>query len=110
MEVELALDIDQYEEEYYEPLMNKGWGDYAYKRAYLPVVFPGLKLSVGFVNSKGEKSGLTFVVIDAFYYLDQRILVVYIKFDESPFLMAEMVTEENGWSKSSVLRHKSILR
>ena len=99
MEVELALDIDQYEG--YELLATKGWNDYAYKRAYLPVVFPGLRLCIQFINKKGEEKEVGFVVIDATYSFRCRILEVYIKL-EDPYFLCELVTEKNGWSGESV--------
>ncbi|MFY9493247.1 MAG: hypothetical protein WAP55_02120 [Minisyncoccia bacterium] len=100
MEVELALDIDQYEE--YESLEGKGWGDFAYKTVYLPTVFIGLRLFIDFMTSKGEKSALNFVVVDVYYFFRDKLLAVYIEFDELPMLMADLITAENGWRKKSV--------
>ena len=103
MEVELALDIDQYEEYDEYGLMGKGWGDFAYKTVYLPTVFIGLGLAIDFMTSKGEENALNFVVEDVRYFFRDKLLAVYIKFDEHPILMADLITEENGWSKKSGL-------
>lgn len=103
MEVELALTIETVDRGSVARLLSdQGWGPWAYKKEFLPVVLVGLVLYIDFIDLSGAHDLFVCNIVDVLYSTSKKILQVNVMADPGHYVTLDLLREENGWVKTSV--------
>lgn len=97
MEVELALDLVDVNEDEYQELKRIGFRDFAFRKVILPTIFPGLSLFLDYVTPEGDVRHLSVVVTETIiYHLAEGILEAVVESKDT--IPINILTATNGWS------------